>query len=502
MSSTTSSIERSGGPIARRLTIAHAFGGLIALFAMYHLATLLWSVFAAHFYRGPAFREWWLVTPAAMAALFSFYRYSSRKSIDFLGGALTIVIVTALLLPFSLWNSLLLAYTVSVAGTAILADKVRGIALLACAVAEALIVVEWKSFGDPDPTVLQAVEMSVLAAGAVWLLWPRRSSRVAGPVPDAPDESNWQLWLMHWLGRDGVKVQDRFALAAVSWIVIAVLTVVICGLIGVFTPAILFPFVFLLVFFKGPAFRETLPLTRLHKRLASRNAIEELANDGARRPVFYLRAFHMDGSPAEDRAMAEFRKIGPVIAIGRPNELLPSLGAARFYVGHDRWQETVAAILRVSQLVVWTTGTTDGLRWELSHILENLPPEKLVLWAHPRLQEFSDWMLGEQEWARFRTAFGPMFPRPLPERLGSTAFICFDEDFSPIPVEPDFSVEGDSQASAARGVLRLKGYSPAASTVDQRSHNLLLKFSAALSAALLALIFLGDMARFLSRLWN
>ena len=200
--------------------------------------------------------------------------------------------------------------------------------------------------------------------------------------------------------------------------------------------------------------------------------------------------------------MAEFRKIGPVIAIGRPGERLPSLGAARFYVSHDRWQETVAAILRVAQLVVWTTGTTDGLRWEISHIIEKVAPEKLVLWAHPQLQEFPDWLLAEEEWTRFLAAFGALFPRPLPERLENIAFICFDKDFSPVPVRNERSGDGDRQAGAVQAVLRLKGYGPGAASVDQWSQGLLLKFSAGLSAVLLTLGGLADVVRLVGWFWR
>jgi len=39
----------------------------------------------------------------------------------------------------------------------------------------------------------------------------------------------------------------------------------------------------------------------------------------------------------------------------------------------------VEAIVPLCQLVVWTTGHTEGLRWEIKHLLENVPPQKLLL---------------------------------------------------------------------------------------------------------------------------
>ena len=61
------------------------------------------------------------------------------------------------------------------------------------------------------------------------------------------------------------------------------------------------------------------------------------------------------------------------------------MGAARFYVDHSLWQEKVADVATVAQAVVWASGTTVGLQWEITHLVRSLPPEKLILWAHPWL---------------------------------------------------------------------------------------------------------------------
>jgi hypothetical protein len=75
------------------------------------------------------------------------------------------------------------------------------------------------------------------------------------------------------------------------------------------------------------------------------------------------------------------------------------------------------------------------LRWEIGHLIENLPPEKLVLWAHPHLMHLTA-PEREEEWAKFRAALGDIFPKPLPETLGETRFICFAPDWTPIPIAP------------------------------------------------------------------
>ena len=41
----------------------------------------------------------------------------------------------------------------------------------------------------------------------------------------------------------------------------------------------------------------------------------------------------------------------------------------------------VAAVAPLCRLVVWTTGYTDGLR-EIHHLIQNIPPRRLLLWLH------------------------------------------------------------------------------------------------------------------------
>src|ERR1700689_734469 len=88
----------------------------------------------------------------------------------------------------------------------------------------------------------------------------------------------------------------------------------------------------------------------------------------------------------------------PGDAIGRPGEGLPALGAARFYVANAHWQEKVADVATVARLVVWASGTTQGLQWEITHLIRSLAPEKLVLWAHPHLLDL-DADEREAEWS-------------------------------------------------------------------------------------------------------
>jgi len=188
-------------------------------------------------------------------------------------------------------------------------------------------------------------------------------------------------------------------------------------------------------------------LRRYLRQLRARNAEAEIESDPRRRPIFYLRSFSLElwdrptvgellfgPSPTyEEELVNVLRRSGPVIAIGRPDERLPRLGAARFYVSDDLWKQKVADVASVSQLVVWTTGVTEGLRWEIGHLLRSIPRKNLLLWAHPHLLGVSA-ARREAEWSRFRATLGDVFPKPLPEQLGEIRFIWFHADGEPCPV--------------------------------------------------------------------
>lgn len=229
------------------------------------------------------------------------------------------------------------------------------------------------------------------------------------------------------------------------------------------------------------------PAAMVRRRLmgARQKRAEDSLLKSDKRPIFYLRSFGLDeaiGQPsilelffnvtqnnAEQVMVHQVAKCGPVIAIGRPGEHLPSLGAARFYVSDARWQEKVADVAAVARMVVWASGTTPGLQWEISHLVRELPPEKLVLWAHPHLLDL-DTAEREAEWSVFVDGLGQLFPKPLPKPLGKTRYFAFDPDFTPIPYAdkpfrpalrqiladrriPPYDPEGEQQAAKRRRIV-------------------------------------------------
>jgi hypothetical protein len=302
--------------------------------------------------------------------------------------------------------------------------------------------------------------------------------------PKQPDDSNWRKWLLASLQGDGIRpVRDRF-LKGVAGTIIPVLVVLVPGLLALamqlnFAVGALIGAVAMSVLFKGARQR----LQEWTRIFEARGAEDELRHARAR-PILYLRTFGIDQINKHEHAvMREVRRLGPVIAIGRPGEAFPSLGAARFYVDDAHWQAKVADIAKVSQLVIWVTGATPGLRWELTHLLESIEPEKFVMWADPHLYSTSPEVV-EKLWSSFAAAFGNLFPTPLPATLGDTRFIYFKERWQPWVVE---SRGGrDPQVAAIKFLLDQKGLAKIEAERRRRSRRRSIIAAVAVVAVLVA----------------
>ncbi len=177
----------------------------------------------------------------------------------------------------------------------------------------------------------------------------------------------------------------------------------------------------------------------------------QVLRDAKHAPVLFLRSFKFDILSAAVPKWQEYLPMNvamptaelnlvqmiwrhaPVIAIGRPGEFAPPVGAVPFYARQDVWQKTVQAIVPLCQMVVWTTGHTEGLRWEIKHLLESVPSQKLLLWLHVNI---GNWTAAERdsEWTKFREAYRDVFPKELPADAASMRFIAFQDDWTPIAI--------------------------------------------------------------------
>ena len=146
----------------------------------------------------------------------------------------------------------------------------------------------------------------------------------------------------------------------------------------------------------------------LGRRMRQMSASEATARD-PRPPILLLRSFSDDHSlhvpktgllapltrrftgktvTFEEILVKVFGAYGPVLAIGRPGETLPPVGAARAYVPEDEdWKDEVRALASRSAWIVLVLGSSEGIRWELDMVLGLGSLEKVVIALPPLTAE-------------------------------------------------------------------------------------------------------------------
>jgi hypothetical protein len=202
------------------------------------------------------------------------------------------------------------------------------------------------------------------------------------------------------------------------------------------------------------------------RKLLQWDAIQLLRRD-SRAPILYLRSFDDDaaldpggsGKTIEVRLAEVFRKLGPVISIGKPGEKLPQLGTNRFYVSDDDWRTAIEYFLRRAQAIVILVGGSPGVRWEVEEALRTAGRHLLFFFPHllPRRERNwrSTWRLRrrnvsgldrklldklkverEGRYQSFRGQFGTFFTDELPGALAGSHFLLVARD-RPIQLLPN-----------------------------------------------------------------
>jgi hypothetical protein len=83
----------------------------------------------------------------------------------------------------------------------------------------------------------------------------------------------------------------------------------------------------------------------------------------------------------EEQIADALKPVGDLVAIGQPDEKLPTPGAARLHATDDEWRYAVIYRMRVAQLVVIRAGLGEGVLWELGTARELMEPERLLIWV-------------------------------------------------------------------------------------------------------------------------
>jgi hypothetical protein len=147
-----------------------------------------------------------------------------------------------------------------------------------------------------------------------------------------------------------------------------------------------------------------------------RSASDVMLQD-TRSPLLYLRSFSDEPTTRQisvfpsPRTLAEeqflataLTRVGPLVAIGRPGDPLPEVGANRLYVPDSEWVSVLLRLMGEAAGVIIRIGPGRGLDWEIRQALRRLPPERILI-VLPR---------DEYSYAAFRMQFGELIPQPLP----------------------------------------------------------------------------------------
>lgn len=157
------------------------------------------------------------------------------------------------------------------------------------------------------------------------------------------------------------------------------------------------------------------------------SAQDLLASD-TRPHVVYLRSFKDDEttsrllnlSSEEQELAVTMLEIGPFVAFGEPGEESPDPGAARMYVDHENWKDSVVNLISTARLVVARIANTPSFWWEISEafgILKSNPESLLLLIP-----------ADQNAYETFRQEANEIFPRSLPEYKFPASRPLFSQD--------------------------------------------------------------------------
>jgi hypothetical protein len=104
-------------------------------------------------------------------------------------------------------------------------------------------------------------------------------------------------------------------------------------------------------------------------------------DDGKRKkPPSSLFTLGLSGLHSFEEEISFHFKNKNLIAVGKPNETFPQLGAKRLYLEDDLWKNHVSSLAQRTKVIIIKPSFTDGLFWELAMIEENAFWNKTVFY--------------------------------------------------------------------------------------------------------------------------
>lgn len=150
-------------------------------------------------------------------------------------------------------------------------------------------------------------------------------------------------------------------------------------------------------------------------------ALDFIPGPGSGLRWLLLRLF---GSRVEECIVDDLKQLGSVVAIGRPGEPLPELGASRLYARDEEWQARVLEMLHRANAVVLVAGESQGVKWELREVLSSVSLDRVALYL-PYWAEKSDGKAHDL-YTRFLEENAGLLPCEFPRKYERTMFLCFE----------------------------------------------------------------------------
>ncbi len=177
--------------------------------------------------------------------------------------------------------------------------------------------------------------------------------------------------------------------------------------------------------------------------------IADLAPLGPRRPqILYLRPFLVDQVDRHNRAGHHevfpkttvermqrcLRPIADLVSVGNPTDRLPPLGTNLVYPP-GAWQDVVRELTSNADIVILPTYLisehASGFDWEVEHVVGLGAPDRVLLLLTPPGIYRALTPQQKEPYAAFRDRFSPLFPRGLPDTIGTTNVLYFDANWTP-----------------------------------------------------------------------
>jgi len=86
-------------------------------------------------------------------------------------------------------------------------------------------------------------------------------------------------------------------------------------------------------------------------------------------------------------------RIGPLVALGSPEDYLPPAGAARLYARDSDWQHKLAQLADSAVMLLMEPDESANLAWELQHLRQTGLHTKLVVVTRPAIALLSPWRI-------------------------------------------------------------------------------------------------------------